>query len=122
MALRLAMALGAGVLAGSAHAAPPSSCAVAAIAVEPGAGGVTLTGRAVALADCRFSASMTVERSGQAGAMKTTQGGSFSLDKGQSASVATVGVSISAGDHLEVVLVLSFDGREIATSSLRVGE
>ena len=56
------MALGAGLMFGPAQAAPPVQCAVATIQVEPGAAGITLTGRAVALARCQFTASLTVER------------------------------------------------------------
>lgn len=122
MTLRLAVAIGAGVLFGSAQAAPPTQCAIATIEVEPGTSGITLTGRALALTDCQFTASMTVERSGQAGHTKTVQGGSFHLNKGQGAKVATVGLSLSAGDSLSVELVLSSQGRQVAMSSLHVGE
>jgi hypothetical protein len=121
VALGLITALAAAGQSGSARAEPPAPCAIAVIEVELATGGATLTGRAIALADCQFSASMTVERSGRAGSMKVVQGGSFHLEKGQAAKVATVGLSLSAGDKLDVELVLSSEGHEIAASSLRVG-
>lgn len=122
MTLGLAMALGAGANSGPARAASPAPCAAATIEVGQRTGGITVTGRATAVADCQFSASLTVERSGPAGHTKTIQGGSFHLGKGQGAKVATVGLSISAGDSLSAKLVFSSEGREIATSSLHVGE
>jgi len=115
------MALGAGLMFGPAQAAPPVQCAVATIQVEPGAAGITLTGRAVALARCQFTASLTVERSGQSGHIKTKQGGEFAVEKGRVAEIATLAISMTPEDSLAVELTLSFAGRQIATSSLRVG-
>jgi hypothetical protein len=115
----LAMALG--IPFGPVEAAPPAQCAIATIEVEPGAGGITLTGRAVGLASCQLTASMAVERSGRSGQVKTRQAGKFVIEKGQATKVATLAVSMTAQDSLTVELKLTSAGHQIATSSLHVG-
>ncbi|EAS51333.1 hypothetical protein SI859A1_02148 [Aurantimonas manganoxydans SI85-9A1] len=102
------------VTGGASRAAEPG--AIAAIVVEPTDDGVRMTGRAVALSVLSVDAKMTIERSGSGGRTSTSQGGRFTLEKGESADVATVGLSMAAGDALSVELVLSVDGRTIARS------
>ncbi|HEX2020646.1 MAG TPA: curli-like amyloid fiber formation chaperone CsgH [Aurantimonas sp.] len=105
--------LGAG---GMSRAAEPG--AIAAITVEPTKDGVRLTGRAVALAAVTVDAKMTIERSGSAGRTSTSQGGSFTLEQGESVDVASVGLSMAAGDALSVELVLSAGGETMARSTV----
>ncbi len=95
--------------------------AVAGIAAEPSAGGVTLAGRALALVAGRYEAEMRIEKSGASGRTSTTQGGAVTLAAGETGTVATVGLSMAPGDTLAVELVLSAKGREISRSRLSVG-
>ncbi len=118
-ASRYAALVAAGIMlvtGGASRAAEPG--AIAAIAVEPTKDGVRLTGRAVALAAVTVDAKMTIERSGSAGRTSTSQGGSFTLEQGESADVASVGLSMAAGDALSVELVLSAGGETIARSTV----
>ncbi|WP_156421550.1 curli-like amyloid fiber formation chaperone CsgH [Aureimonas sp. AU40] len=95
--------------------------AIASIVVEPGAGTVRLTGRALGLSNGHVEARMMIEKSGPSGRTSTTQGGEFELSVGQDAVVATVGLSLSPGDKLDVDLVLTNGEREISRSRLNVG-
>ena len=103
-------------------AAEGPSSAIATIAVEHAEGSVTLSGRVLALAQGRYQAQMRIEKSGTAGRTSTTQGGQFTLEAGEVATVATVGLSMGARDMLAVELVLSSDGQEVSRSRLSVGQ
>jgi hypothetical protein len=108
--------------AGCMSAAAEPGAAVAAIAVEPSDNGILLVGKAVALAPASIDARMTIERSGSGGRMSTSHGGAFTLEKGSSVDVASVGLSMAPGDRLSVELVLSKKGQPIARSVVEVGE
>lgn len=99
---------------------PPAAVAlIEAIATDDG---VRLEGRALALTRGRYDARMTIEKSGASGRTSTTQGGAVDLAAGQSASVATVGLSMAAGDVLAVELVLTAEGEEVSRNRLSVGQ
>ncbi|WP_157944507.1 curli-like amyloid fiber formation chaperone CsgH [Mangrovicella endophytica] len=108
-------------MTGAAARADESEAAVATIAVEPSESGIRLTGRAVGLAAVEVDARLTIERVGAGGRTSTTQGGVFKLVKGQSVDVATVGLSMAAGDHLSARLVLAANGRPVASSTVETG-
>ncbi|KTQ96434.1 hypothetical protein NS365_03135 [Aureimonas ureilytica] len=95
--------------------------AIASIAVEGGAGMVRLTGHALGVTAGHVDARMTIEKGGASGRTSTTQGGALDLAAGQDATVASVGLSIGAGDHLTVDLVLMDGEREVSRSRLSVG-
>lgn len=101
--------------------AEPASAAIASIAVEAEAGSVRLSGHALGLAEGHVAARMTITKSGPSGRMSTTQGGEFDLSKGKDAVVATVSLSMAAGDRLDVDLVLTDGQREVSRSKLSVG-
>lgn len=109
-------------MASAAHAGPPEAAALGSIVVSTSSTGVKLTGRAAALSDVELDALMSIEKSGASGRMSTSQGGSFSLKAGESADVATVGISMAPGDKLSVELTLKSDGRELSSSTLSVGQ
>ncbi|MDY8108314.1 curli-like amyloid fiber formation chaperone CsgH [Fulvimarina sp. 2208YS6-2-32] len=101
-------------------AAARDAMALAAIAVEPGAGAVTIVGQVVALAPGRYGGRLTVDRSGASGTVTSKQGGSAELRAGEVSSMARVDLSLSPGDGLEVSFVVLSDGVEIASSKMTV--
>ncbi|MCP3054450.1 MULTISPECIES: curli-like amyloid fiber formation chaperone CsgH [Aurantimonas] len=98
------------------------AAALGSIVVTTSETGVKLTGRAAALSDVEVDALMSIEKSGASGRMSTSQGGSFSLKAGESADVATVGISLTPGDKLSVELTLKSNDRELSSSTLSVGQ
>lgn len=96
--------------------------AIATIEVERDTATVRLTGKALALTGGLYEAQLKIEKSGTSGRSSTSQGGAFELGEGESATVATVGLSIDPQDVLAAELVLSADGREVARSRLSVGQ
>lgn len=65
---------------------------------------------------------MIVTKTGLSGRVSTTQGGEFALAAGESADVATVGLSTSPGDRLTVDLTLTSGERVLSTSRLTIDE
>ena len=82
---------------------------------------VRLTGHALGVTAGPVEARMTIDKSGPSGRTSTTQGGALTLAVGQDVVVASVGLSIGAGDQLTVDLVLMDGEREVSRSRLSVG-
>ncbi|SMC93336.1 hypothetical protein SAMN06297251_11338 [Fulvimarina manganoxydans] len=120
-AVLLALALLVGG-AGSSSAQTRDASAAASIAVSPRDDGLTLIGKAHALTNAEGQARMIVTKTGLSGRVSTTQGGEFALAAGESADVATVGLSTSPGDRLTVDLTLTSGERVLSTSRLTIDE
>lgn len=95
--------------------------AIPTILVEADSKGVTVVGRVVALTSGTFSSTLKIDRQGVSGRTATTQGGESRLGAGEAADIARVGLSMGAGDTLDVRMVVSAGGREVASSQLTVG-
>lgn len=83
-----------------------------AITIEAGASGpegVTVTGR------------LSVSRVGVGGTSQTTQSATMTLTAGELVQFAELGLSLAAGDRLEVVLTIEADGSVVAEAMTTIG-
>jgi hypothetical protein len=108
--------LGAGLMVGVTGSAQAQerSAAAATIDVTRSAGGILVSGGALALTDGAFKALMTIDKAGKSGSMKTTQGGDLALKAGESGEIARVGLSYEPGDTLEITLDVSAGGQTVS--------
>jgi hypothetical protein len=106
------MAPGAVLAAGSGDRAAPA--AVGTIEVSHGSGGLTIKGGALALTDGDFQGTLTIDKEGRSGTMKTSQGGRLSLRAGESGSVARVGLSYQPGDRIDIRLEITSGGEPVS--------
>lgn len=114
------MAVLVGVLAsGPSDAAEPAVLAF--IDLNYTDNGIEVLGKALAVSDVHVKGKMTISRKGASGTVSTSQGSGLTIAAGKSAEIARVNVSYHAGDRIEVIVVLSQDGKIIAESSLSTG-
>lgn len=92
--------------------------ALALVVVEPSESGLEIVGRALAIVTGTVSGEMVIDRRGASGTVSTRQGREIELKAGQTGDIARVGVSFEPGDVLDVSVILSKNGNEIARSSL----
>lgn len=98
----------------------PVAAAVPSIEIQPREGGVSIVGHILALTGGDFDGRMTVKKSGTSGKTVTAQGSTFSLAKGKTTVVATIMLSLQADDNLDIALLVSSNGRELATSTIHL--
>lgn len=97
-----------------AAASPETAVAIATITVGHTDAGLTVTGGALALAAGDYEASMSIDKHGKSGTMKTKQAGKMSLGAGQSGSIAKVGLSYEPGDHVDIYLDVTSGGKAVS--------
>ena len=116
-------AMAVSVIAGfaSPSAALADSVAVAVIDVVAGNDGLQIVGKASALADTSVDGKLSIIRTGAAGSVNTSQGGTVTVKAGESADIARVGLSFQPGDTFEADLVLTKDGATVSQATVRVG-
>lgn len=88
--------------------------AVPSIDISSSASGLTIVGRVLALTDGTFDATLTLDKNGASGSMKTRQGGRLDLSAGKDGSVAKIGISYQPGDTVDVKLEVTVDGKPVA--------
>lgn len=82
---------------------------------------LTISGHALALAETAGTFKLAIERIGKGGKTATVQSGKFGLGQGEDRTLSTTAINVSAGEQIEISLVLSVDGREVTSVTVRSG-
>jgi hypothetical protein len=97
-----------------------AAAAVATITVGRTDAGLSVTGGALALSAGDYEATMSIDKHGKSGTMKTKQAGKMSLGVGQSGSIAKVGLSYEPGDKVDILLDVTADGKAVSQAHTTV--
>lgn len=84
------------------------------------AGSIMVSADVLAFAAGSLHGEMVISRKGKAGTINTQQARDFVLEAGQSAVIASVGVSFESGDSLTVSATVTQDGKVVSQSELSV--
>lgn len=84
------------------------------------AGGVTVSAEVLAFSAGPLHGEMVISRQGQAGTVTTRQARDFVLAAGETAVIATVGVSFEFGDTLTVSATVTQAGKMLSQSEMSV--
>lgn len=88
------------------------------ISAAPSERGVQVTATITAITTGRYEAEMAIQKSGAAGTATTRQTGAFDLSSGESATVATIGLSFDPADELDIRLTVRSEGQIVSKGSL----
>lgn len=91
-----------------------TAAAVATITVGRTDAGLSVTGGALALLAGDYEATMSIDRRGKSGTMKTKQAGKMSLVAGENGNIAKVGLSYQPGDKVDIHLDVSAGGKAVS--------
>ena len=88
--------------------------AVATITVGRTDAGLSVTGGALAFSADDYEATMSIDKHGKSGTVKTKQAGKMSLAAGESGNIAKVGLSYAPGDKVDIRLDVTAGGKAVS--------
>jgi hypothetical protein len=91
-----------------------TAAAVATITVGRTDAGLLVTGSALALSAGDYEATMSIDKRGKSGTMKTKQAGKMSLAAGESGNIAKIGLSYEPGDKVDIRLDVTAGGNAVS--------
>lgn len=91
-----------------------TAAAVATITVGRTDAGLSVAGGALALLAGDYEATISIDKYGKSGTVKTKQAGKMSLAAGESGNIAKVGLSYEPGDKVDIRLDVTAGGKAVS--------
>ena len=98
-----------------------AASAIPVIAISAKPGGIEIAASVLGFAEEKLTGEVSIDRTGKSGTVATRQSRDLALAPGESASIATTGISFGEGDTLSVRVTLSRRGEVVGEATVSMG-